>query len=149
MSATVISFFEKKLEKERKSKEKLFETLYDFYIPYGEVPFWEKVCKYAKSMDCNHFVEKERNKAAYEFLCNFSTDIEMYKEFGYTLEKFRFLFSYFELFILYQALKEMNTQIGDEFNDEMKHYLDFLFKTITNNQTLYNLLKQNMRISLE
>lgn len=145
MTATVISFYERKMQKESENREKMFETIYDFYIPYSEVPFWELVCKYANRMKGELFLEGERNKEVHEFLSNFTTDIEMYQEFGYTLEKFRFLFSYFELFVLYQVLKEIKLKSRDCPEDEVNHYVDFLSKTIHKNQSLSDLLKQQMK----
>lgn len=144
MSATVVSFYEKKMQKENQNKEKMFETIYDFYIPYSEVPFWTEVCKYAQNIKGELFSVVERNREVKEFLHNFALDIEMYQEFGYTLEKFRFLFSYFELFVLYQVLKMMQNEgmVGQK--EEIEHNLNFLSRTIDKNKTLSELLKQTM-----
>ncbi|WP_162985717.1 hypothetical protein [Virgibacillus halodenitrificans] len=134
------------MQKESKSKDKMFDTIYDFYIPFSEVSFWTKVCDYANQMKQDIFLESERNREAQEFLSNFATDIEMYEEFGNTLEKFRFLFNYFELFVLCHVLTEMKRENVNCPEEEIVHYIEFLLRTIRKNPMLNDLLKQKMRI---
>jgi hypothetical protein len=145
MGNKVVSLYERKMLKEKQLKEKVFETIYDFYIPYHEVLFWTEVCTYANQIEWNMFWDEEKNEEAREFLFHFSMDIEMYQEFGYTLEKFRFLFSYFEFFVLYHVLKEMDGVYSDFPKDDIRRYIEFLSKILNKNQMFYQMLEQKVR----
>lgn len=136
MGGIVISFHDKKAKKEIKLKEEeLVDSIYDFYIPYSEVPFWSNVSQCFPQKNITWFTDDKMNQEVTEFFSAFTTDIEMYQEFGVTLEKFRFLFSYFELFILLRVLSDMKNSNSID-SEELNHYLVFLEDQLQKNKPL-------------
>jgi hypothetical protein len=124
----VVSLFKVKQQKMQQDEERIYNDIYfDVYIPFDEIEYWKSLTdfglKYAQKM-----FEKTKNSVYKQFqqvLDQLSVDLEMYKEFGYTLEKFRFLFSFFETFTLYKILGVYQEQ-NKEYSKENKYYYDKL-----------------------
>ncbi|MEX3623787.1 hypothetical protein [Viridibacillus arvi] len=135
----LISFYDKKVKKDQENKEKLYDMIIDFYIPYSEIPFWIKVIKFFPMVNIEAFAGDEQKIAEVkEFYDTFTTDIEMYEDFGQTLEKFRFLFSYFELFVLHKVLVQIKISNYDN-SEELAHYLSLLQEQLNKNTDLAKL----------
>lgn len=141
MSKNVISIYDKKIKKEQESNAKMSDTIIDVYIPRTDIPFWKKVNDYI-TKNANLFVSDEKNKEANEFFSAFSTDMDMYDEFGETLEKFRFLFSFFEVFALHNRLLNMNSNSPN--SDELSYYLGYFQEILNRNKKLVLLLNKEL-----
>ena len=145
MTNNVVSFSDLKARKDKQNMERLITPSYDFYIPYEEIPFWERVGEYIQSKEAAAILEGVNNKVLVdEFVSAFAVDIEMYKEFGTQLEKFRFIFNYLELHVLYKVIVQIkNTSTTEQvemYETEMEHYLNFLAKQLKENNTLESLI---------
>lgn len=137
MATKVISFIEKREVKERENRNKLMMPIYDFYIPYNEIPFWEQI---AQTMQQAKWTQGIKQNAAdvNEFTTAFILDIEMYREFGDTLEKFRFLFNHLELYFLHHVLMQIEVK---EHEEELQHYRTFLAELLKENEELSRLIQ--------
>lgn len=136
MVTNVISFSEKKKIKERENNNKLTMPIYDFYIPFDEIPFWTYVGNYMQQMDWQQMIKTYQTEVG-EFVTAFTLDIEMYREFGDTLEKFRFLFNHLEIHFLHKVLLEIK---HSEFDGLLKHYRVFLARLMKDNEKLSKLI---------
>ena len=126
MSTNVVSFLEKKANKERGNKVQLTKPIFDFYIPLEEQNFWMEVANKVANLKINHMPEMYQQNSDYvkEFIIAFPLDIEMYNEFA-TLDKFRFIFNYIELQILSDVLKDMKKS-NSFYKKEIKFYVNLI-----------------------
>lgn len=145
----VVSLFEVKQKKLKIDEEKLYNDMrFDWYISYKEITFWKSLSDFGISYSKSMF-ETTENKLYQQFQEVFellSIDLDMYRDFGKTLEKFRFLFSYFEVYTFYKVMILFKNST-ENYKNEVQYYTEKLERAVNQDtllcEKLNRLLKEN------
>lgn len=145
-NSNVISLCEVKKKQRNSEEEKLFNSIcVDIYIPYNEIKYWKNFIEFGMNYS-NNMYEKTKNSIYRQFQEVFellSVDIDQYEDFGYTLDNFRFIFSYFEVFTFYKVMNAYKEQ-HEEYSKENTFYFNKMRFEINQNKELFSVLEYKL-----
>lgn len=143
----VVSLFDLKQKKLKIDEDKMYNDIFfDTYIPYNEVGYWSELTNFGitYSKEMYKTTENKVYKQFEEVLGLHSVDIDMYKDFGYTLDKFRFMFSYFETYTLFKMVEKYKEQ-ASVYKKENEQYFNQLQMMVKKDKKMYEHIELLMR----